>query len=496
LETHEHMQKSAARPRKIFLLALDSTPLAFLRDNASALPNVTTLLKGGQLLNPKSSANRFSASPWPTFASGLMPGEHGHYFPLQWDPADMRFIPVKGKVLEFQPFWDVLSREGVEIIVFDAMSVPLTDAPGIQLLNWNSQSNFPPCSNRPEILRYIRKNFGKKPIGDEIAVKKSRSTLAKLRDRLIKSTKLKTDAILWLMQTFDWQCFITGYYEGHRAGHNLWPIRDDSDTPEDAMLDVYREIDTQVGRLLKALDHSETGLFLFSMHGMTPGFSQDHFLVPVIESINNLYLRERGHEVPRRNPGLAHALRSTVPPFVQLHVREMVGQNVQDWLIDREWRGGKDWKSTPALPVPGGGDVGFVRLSIEGRERDGFLPASEAGRNDYIEFLSRALRRLRVKETGEPLVKEIVLTEDEFPGPCRQILPDVLVNWQPDTPANEIWSEDVGTISAKLKTGRGGSHTGESFALLAGALNGVEGLPPLPHIRDYKSFVRAYFAQA
>ena len=82
------------------------------------------------------------------------------------------------------------------------------------------------------------------------------------------------------MQEFEWQCFITAYFEGHRAGHNLWPIWEDfsSDPPEEAMLDVYREIDAQIGRLLRALDLSETALILFSMHGMAPGYAQDHFL--------------------------------------------------------------------------------------------------------------------------------------------------------------------------------------------------------------------------
>ena len=335
----------------------------------------------------------------------------------------MRFMPIKNGTLAFEPFWDDLARSGVETIVFDAMSVPLTDdAPGIQVINWNTQSNFAASSNRPEVLKHIKRHFGKKPIGDEIAVKKSRRTLEKLRDQLIRSARLKTEAILWLMQGFEWRCFITTYFEGHRAGHNLWPIWDDfsSDPPDDAMLDVYRELDAQLGRLLGALNLSDTALILFSMHGMVPGYAQDHFLPPVMECINNIYLRKRGYHLPlRRRAGFARVLRQTVPPSVQQHVRELVGQTVQDWLIDREWRGGKDWMSTPAFPVPGGGDVGFIRLNIQGRERDGFLPASGERRNDYVEFLCRSLRGLRVKQTGEPLIKDIVMTAGGVPGPTQ-----------------------------------------------------------------------------
>jgi len=212
-----------------------------------------------------------------------------------------------------------------------------------------------------------------------------------------------------------------------------------------------------------------------------------------MERINNIYLRKRGHDLPlRRGPGLARALRQTVPPSIQRHVRELVGQTVQDWLVDREWRGGKDWKSTPAFPVPCGGDVGFVRLNIQDRERDGFLPVSGEGRNDYVEFLCRALRGLRVKQTGEPLIKDIVMTEEEFSGPFSHLLPDMLLMWQPKAPATEICSDEIGTISATLKTGRGGNHTGDSFAVLAGAIGDPERLPPLAHIRDYKHFLKQF----
>ena len=97
--------------------------------------------------------------------------------------------------------------------------------------------------------------------------------LTHFRDDLINSVRMKTDAILWLMREHEWQLFLTGYFEGHRAGHNLWPIWDDfaSDPPEEALLDVYREIDKQIGRLQAALNSRDTALVIFSMHGMATG---------------------------------------------------------------------------------------------------------------------------------------------------------------------------------------------------------------------------------
>ena len=292
------------------------------------------------------------------------------------------------------------------------------------------------------------------------------------------------------MKEFEWQFFLTAFYEGHRSGHNLWPVWEEfaSDPPEDAMLEVYRELDTQLGRLMSALDLSSSALVLISMHGMVASYAQDHFLEVIMDRVNSLYAKASGDGVSstgRRS--IARILRQTVPGSLQLKIRALVGQRVQDWIVDREFRGGKDWKRTPAFQVPGGGDVGFIRLNIVGREREGCLPASK-GQADYVDFLCRHLRALRVKETNEPLIRDIVMACEAFPGPRSYLLPDILLVWQPKSPATEIWSEELGSIVAHLKTGRGGNHTGDSFAVLTGAINPDE-LPPLRHITDLKDLV-------
>ena len=497
LKRMQTTRTSKNSPVKVFLLGIDATSLGYLQENIAALPNFGRLLRSGLVLKPASPASLLNASLWQSFASGLPAGELGHYFPLQWDPSAMCFRQMKGDDrLDFEPFWNDLAEDGVKTIVFDATSTPVRGtAPGIQVIDWNTQCNVPVRTNREDILRQLRRRFGSRPIKDEIPVKKSRRTLTHYRDDLINSVRMKTDAILWLMQDYEWQFFLTAYFEGHRAGHNLWPIWDDfaSDPPEEALLDVYREIDAQLGRIQAALNSSDTVLIIFSMHGMAPGYAQDHFLPAVMDRINAAYLKKSGHPLPRyEKPRIVRMLRQIVPPSLQLGMRKLVGQTVQDWLIDREWRGGKDWKSTPAFPVPGGGDTGFIRLNVKGRERDGFLPSSEAERAGFVEFLCDSLRALRVKETNEPLVRDIFFAQEEFPGPRSYLLPDLILLWKPERPAKEIWSEELGSIKAELKTGRGGIHTGEGFAILAGALDRLDNqVPPLRDIRDYKGFATA-----
>jgi hypothetical protein len=52
-----------------------------------------------------------------------------------------------------------------------------------------------------------------------------------------------------------------------------------------------------------------------------------------------------------------------------------------------------------------------------------------------------------------------------------------------------IQSDYIGIIRKKLLTGRGGNHTGESFALITGQLSGSEATARLTHIKDYKDII-------
>ena len=489
----EAVKKSSIRPkRKLFLLGIDSTNLDYLLQNRTSLPNINKLIERGKSFRPESVANIFSAGVWPTFSSGVMPGEHGHYFPMQWDARSMRFIQIKNGALPFEPFWNELASEGVRTVVFDAMSVPdPAGAPGIQIINWNTQCNFPPLSNNPEMLKQVIKKYGKKPIGDEVAVKKSRKILVRHRDKLIESVRKKGDAIRWIMDTYEWDFFLTAFFEGHRAGHNLWPIWEEyaSHPPEGAMLEVYEELDQQVGRLIQSIDFSKTAFVLFSLHGMKPVYDQSHFLPKIMGRVNTRYAQKSGQKRKVERPGVARLLRQSVPASIQLKVRELVTQEVQDWLIDREWRGGKIWKQTPAFAVPGGGDVGFIRLNIVDRERDGCLPASESGRKPYIKFLCESLADLRIQPTNELLIREIIDLRSVFPGERSSHLPDIAVRWNTDRPVDEIRSEELGTVKAKLKTGRGGNHTGDSFAVVTGAYPSEPFTAQLTHIANYKNFL-------
>lgn len=482
----------SATGKRLLMLELDSLSLPFLRQHAEQLPTFRALLESGALVQTDTTADIASASVWPTFATGQLPGGHGHYFPFQWLAGEMRFCRSyaaawKG-ALDYEPFWYALARRGVECIVLDAVqAVPHPNPPCLEINDWSAQSSGQPQASDPAVLAELRRRFGRRPIGMEITVAKSRRLSMSLQRQAIRSLRQKADAILWLGQARPWRFYLASIQDVHRAGHNLWPAAGEfaSDVPEDALLNVYRVLDEQVGRILRAYDDGDTHIVLFTLNGMAPNRAQNHLLPQLLHRLNQLYLTgKRDRSVSRRRPGLMAALRDSLPARLQYSANRLLGERIQDWVVNREYTGGLDWTRTLSFAVPTGGE-GLIRLNVRGRERAGALGPDGSCMTSYLEWLRERILAVRLSGSGKPLVSEFLLLRELYPGPRGDLLPDIALKWAPSAPANEIWSEDVGTICNRLTTGRGGNHTGEAFAFLAGTLNCSEQRGRLRHIRDY-----------
>ena len=287
---------------RVVMLGFDALSLPFLRAHLDELPTFKNLLAQGELIEPETNGRYFSASPWPTFVSGKKVGEHGQYFPFQWDSKYLKHRriadPAWGTKLKIEPFWHAIARRGVDCTVLDVgFVVDNETAPCRQITNWSVQDTDAAATSDPALLADVRRRFGYRPIGKEVPVLKTKSHSRKIRDRMLKSVKAKTDAILWLMQGDKWRFFIAGYYETHRAGHNLWPVegRFGSETDPDGLLDVLRAVGFGSGTRRRAGQDERTTVILFALHGMEPNRAQDHFLNEIMSRLNARYLAERGH---------------------------------------------------------------------------------------------------------------------------------------------------------------------------------------------------------
>lgn len=488
------------KDKRVLLICIDSMSLAFARAHLNLLPTLQSMIDEGALIELESPARYVSACVWPTFATGVDAGEHGHYYPFQWDPERMQFWrtakPGWSTRLAFDPFWHRFARAGVETTVLDSGYVVHEEhTPWRQITNWSYQSSGAAWASDPALLRDIRRRFGYRPIGMEAPVPKTLGQSRRIRNDLLTAVRRKADAVLWLMEQSAWRFFLAGFYEIHRAGHNLLLADGDfgSDVDPDALLDVYAENDRQLGRIIRKAANEDTTVIVCSLHSMKPNYAQDHFLQEIMARLNTRHLETLGTpRPPRRSGNLVSFLRERVPYRLQYGVAQLLGEDVQDALVNRGLVGGLDWASTPAIRAASGGE-GYIRLSIKGRESRGFFEPDSAALQQYKAWLKKQLLDIKVAGSDEPLIAAVCDTDDLFPGPRRDLLPDFILEWGPAAPAEQIYSPAIGTITAHLATGRGGNHSGEGFMAVIGPGAKDRAISEVRHIRDIARFVEAQF---
>ncbi len=471
------MRSREQADRKLFMLGVDAVSLPFIRDNLDRLPCLASLLATGVCRELESSAAYLNASVWPTFLSGRPPGEHGQYFPFQWAGAEQRYRRIADRhwseQFDCEPFWHRVSRAGIPTIAFD-IGHALHDerAPGLQISNWSQQSTGAAKASHPAVLRDIQRRFGRRPIGPEVPVPKSARQCTAIRDTLIDAVRKKADATLYLMDR-PWGLFVTGWYEVHRAGHNLWPVDGDfaSEAAPDAMLAVYEEMDRQLARVVTAVERAgeDSALIVFALHGMEPNRAQDHFLAEIMTRLNRLY-RQCPPAAAAAKPAARNAvafLRRALPPTLQYRAASVLGERVQDWVVNQAMVGGAEWADQPAIVILSGGE-GLIRLNLKGREAPGYFDPESQELVDYVAWLRTRLMAIIVSETGEPLIDDISLVDELYPGTHRNFLPDLVIRWRPEAPAERISSPDIGEIEISLLTGRGGNHNSSAFMIARG----------------------------
>ena len=340
---------------------------------------------------------------------------------------------------------------------FTALPSP---ASGVTYYHWQSQDEGKAVKLNPSIER----RFGKSPLGYDIPTDMTPHQLEKLRRDCVHSVRKRGELASSLMQEVDWRFFLVCFSEFHRAGHYLCPnLRADPNThgQDDQLASIYKAFDETIASLIKGLDLENTSLVIFSLHGMGPNNSQVHFVRKILDRLHT----GPGSDASHKQHSLMRLLRESIPGQLQRGVATLVSQEARDWVVNRELSAGFDWSHTPGFAVAAGGQ-GYVRCNLKGREARGCLEPGSAAHQDYLRLITETFLSLKVCGTEQRLVKEVVLVKDKFPGPQSYLLPDISIVWEDIPPAKAIYSETLGTIEVKIRTGRCGNHRPNAFALV------------------------------
>jgi predicted AlkP superfamily phosphohydrolase/phosphomutase len=484
---------------KVAMIGMDAAELSFIRGNLAVLPALRRILETGTLHRLGSTAGAFPGSVWPTLYSGTLPGEHGIYHHLQWDPEAMRLRRVADDWLYVEPFWYELERRGLRVATIDVpMTFPSRLAGGAEIINWGSHDELGPFHARPRHLSAdIRRLFGRHPMGSEIPIRKSPGQLELIQRSLVAGVRLKSELSRWLLAQSDWDFYLTVFGETHRGGHLLWPEHGAENSGGSAwLLDVYRAVDRAVGELLDALPHDVTTLIVFALHGMGRNTSQEHFMPKVIDRVNTRFMADAdrptaggARESRASQRSAMRFLRERLPAGLQNAVARAVPVAVRDRVVSRQISAGHDWRRTPGIALLA--DLnGYLRWNVQGREGKGMLGAGGERLERYVEWVTRCMNGLRAPGAEGPLVREVLLTPDHYTGGRTSLLPDAVVTWTGLPPVSRIHSEEIGALAAELGTGRAGNHLPDGFCVVIdrGVGRGQAVRPP-SHISELATFV-------
>lgn len=469
------------KARRLLAIGLDAAEPTLIRGHmeAGAMPVLKGLLEEGSWSSVASPAWIGSGTVWPTFFTGTEPSSHGTHSDWCWRPEEMSLARYDSRRLK--PFWKNLNDEGLRVGVLDVPFAPLIGLrDGFEISEWGAHDTFEGrVSFAPESLeRLLSIEVAPHPFSlDGHRGAQEPEALRKLGADCLEGARLRGELGLKLMRETETAFSLIVFPEIHHAAHKLWHTLESSHNSfyapdeiergrqvEPGMVDILREVDRQIGRLIEAAG-SGAAVMVFSLHGMRPARGLPAFLETLLGahsfsqaagwSAQNW--RERGVSMfatlKRLAPaGLKKLYHSRMP-------REMSNRLAQPTMIPAY-----DWTKTRAFALPSD-QHGWIRINLAGREAKGCVPLesySETCRQ--VEEMLRALRT----EDGQPLVLDVIRTAQTERDALSQVIPDVVVHWTDTAFKLPMRVNGLLLEAHTAAAGQTGQHSPEGFCITKG----------------------------
>src|SRR5262245_3884993 len=430
--------------KRVLFIGLDASDADLIERwcREGLLPNISQMRSRGTWARLRTTADITHASAWPSIFTGTTPDKHGLYHAYVMKPGHQGLLRPRPDLSPFPFFWKRLSDHGKRCVIMDAfLTCPLPNFNGVQIVYGGSWSWFSDPTIIPAALKKeIQKRFGPYPAEDHSKVGMTPSTDHEgFRQRLLTAAATKTEVVKWLMDREDWDLFLVVFGESHPAGHYFWHFHDPSYLAhprqgagmlQHALRDVYVALDKAMGDILRSVD-ARTNVFLVSGDGMGPNYSGSHVLPNVLTRmglLNREDLGDGGQPSQAPNTDVLRILRDMIPKSVRIAVtKKLLPRRVREKLNLR-WKGeGIAWDRTRAFLIENANE-GYIRINLRGREPQGIVEPGQEYEN-LCEEISRTARALINPANGQPAARTVYRTDDLYRGPCRDHMPDVIINW-------------------------------------------------------------------
>jgi predicted AlkP superfamily phosphohydrolase/phosphomutase len=421
---------------RVLVIGLDGVPLDIIQTWADAghLPVLQKLMDSGAVGRLKSTMPPTSGPSWSSFATGKNPGKTGIYDFLHRRQGTYRFPPISTRHRHGKAIWALLSEAGKTVGVLNVpVSYPVEPVNGFMISGFMTPYSARDFVYPPGLLSEIKDEVGAYHIYPTTTFSQAHADdFFRACDQLLD---LRTRTTLRLIAHYDWDFFITVFFDTDRILHQLWHYldpthpwrRDDADVDNSWPVQRYfQRLDESIGRILERVD-DDTTVIVLSDHGMGPAHN---FVV-----LNN-WLAEVGLLYFKRDPVTWLKRQMFRAGLTLKNVHKLVDRlglarhaeykalYSVDGLLKRLFLSflNVDWSRTRAYSF--GRHTGPIYVNLKGREPRGIVEPGreyEAVRQEIAE-LAQGFRDPR---TGRPIIGRVLRREELYNGPHFDQAPDL-----------------------------------------------------------------------
>ncbi|HEX6116626.1 MAG TPA: alkaline phosphatase family protein [Solirubrobacterales bacterium] len=479
----------------IAVLTFDSASVALLDTmiESGRLPNLSSLAERGRRVELETPARDFAAGAFYTLYSGIDIGDHGLFYPFQWD-ARRQSVRQAGELEAPPAIWERLAIAGRRTLAIDPYECrPPRRHQGTFVSGWGfEERTVLPAWSRPEVARRaLARDFGKPPRATEVFGRPRSSQLIALRSRLLDAPGRVADAAVHLLSQEQFDLAWLTFSAAHLAGHQFWDLSqlaepwtngDRRIVLERTLTDVYGRVDEAIGRVLRALPR-DADVIVCSAVGMDVNTSRADLLPGMLAAVLS--------GGPLDEPSAVWRLRAALPPGLRGAVAQALPRRLALELTARLELSGVDRRGARAFAHPAD-NQGYIRFNLRGRERDGVVDPADAGA--LAEEIVAGLESFTDPD-GRAAVAAIERTADRYAGEHAYRLPDLVVHWseRPATTLELVRSDRFGAVRRQgAGSGRSGNHTPDgAWAIVAPGRSALREPTRPPRLADVATSVAA-----
>jgi predicted AlkP superfamily phosphohydrolase/phosphomutase len=479
------IDEKMAAGHPVVMIGIDAADLILVRQliDEQRLPVLASLAARGHFGELATVAAAHAGGVWPSFYTGRAVKRHGIYHNKLWRAGAMRIDVPTTAWLPDRPFYERVAAAGLRVCAIDVPMVtgrPDVGREGIYLGGWATHDLIARACSPAALWKDLERRHGSPEMLVEHFGMQDAAGLEQLRARLLRSTDQLAAIAVELLgeRQLDLACIVFG--AAHRGGHYLWDLSQIDATSLDAaaqdriagaLVEILQRIDQSIGRILKVIDPQAT-VIVFALHGM----ERNHGMADCFADILAGLERRVSGKVARH--GLLYRIKRRIPfhwirPILSRLPVELNHRLASLWSARMH-----DWRQTTHFAMPM--DLaGYVRVNLQGRERDGIVPQGEAYEK-LCERLESMILGLRDADSGRSLVTRVerAWSAAVEPAEQRDLLPDLVVHWNPAT------GQAVRTVTCdalpgfrqdlpeRFASGRSGNHAARAWFIAAGS--GIE----------------------